>query len=123
MAGAIGRLGRAKVANPAVLTEPAWVRRLLIFATLAFLGLFLVVPLVAVFAEALNKGWQIYVQSIIDADARSAIGLTLMTAAISVPCNVIFGFAAAWAITKFQFRGKNILLTLIDLPFAVSPVI
>lgn len=90
---------------------------------LAFLTLFLFVPLVAVFYEALRKGWDVYVASITEADAWSAIKLTLITAAIAVPLNLVFGVAAAWAIAKFEFRGKNLLLTLIDLPFSVSPVI
>jgi sulfate transport system permease protein len=95
----------------------------LILIALLFLGLFVVTPLVAVFAEALDKGFGLYWESIKEPDARSAIYLTLTTAAIAVPLNTIFGLAAAWAITKFDFRGKNLLLTLIDIPFAVSPVI
>ncbi|HZV63998.1 MAG TPA: sulfate ABC transporter permease subunit CysW [Telluria sp.] len=89
---------------------------------LAFLTLFLFVPLVAVFAEAFKKGWQAYFAAITDPDAISAIKLTLNAAGISVPLNLVFGVAAAWAIAKFEFRGKSILLTLIDLPFSVSPV-
>jgi sulfate/thiosulfate transport system permease protein len=104
-------------------TEPAWVRRTLIAVALAFLALFLFVPLVAVFAEALKKGVDVYVAAIVEPDALAAIRLTLVTAAISVPLNCVFGVAAAWAIAKFDFRGKNLLLTLIDLPFSVSPVI
>lgn len=103
--------------------EPDWVRYLLIGVALAFLTLFLFVPLAAVFTEALKKGWDVYVESITDADAVSAIKLTLIAAAISVPLNLVFGVAAAWCIAKFEFRGKSILLTLIDLPFSVSPVI
>ncbi len=91
--------------------------------TLVFLAFFLLVPLAAVFSEALSKGWRVYVASITEPEALSAIRLTLLTAAVSVPLNLIFGLAAAWSITKFQFPGKNILITLIDLPFAVSPVI
>ena len=103
--------------------EPAWVRYTLIGVALTFLTLFLFVPLVAVFAQALGKGWDEYVTAIVDPDAISAIKLTLIAAAISVPLNLVFGVCAAWSIAKFEFRGKNVLLTLIDLPFSVSPVI
>lgn len=96
---------------------------LLIGVALGFLGLFILVPLLAVFSEALNKGIQLYFSALTEADARAAIKLTLLTAAIAVPINTIFGVVAAWAIAKFQFKGKNILITLIDIPFAVSPVI
>ncbi|HEY4542913.1 MAG TPA: sulfate ABC transporter permease subunit CysW, partial [Noviherbaspirillum sp.] len=108
---------------PAATVEPPWVRALLIAVALIFLTLFLFVPLAAVFAEALRKGWDAYLAAIVEPDALSAIRLTLLTAAIAVPLNLVFGVAAAWAIAKFQFRGKNLLLTLIDLPFSVSPVI
>ncbi|HEV7912684.1 MAG TPA: sulfate ABC transporter permease subunit CysW [Albitalea sp.] len=104
-------------------TEQAWVRRVLIAVALAFLAVFLFVPLVAVFAEALKKGVAVYLAAITEPDALSAIKLTLIAAAISVPLNLVFGVAAAWCIAKFDFRGKNLLLTLIDLPFSVSPVI
>ena len=103
--------------------EPAWVRRTLIGLALAFLTLFLFVPLISVFYEALKKGVDVYVAAITDPDAVSAIQLTLTAAAIAVPLNLIFGLAAAWAIAKFEFRGKNLLITLIDLPFSVSPVV
>ncbi|UMR30810.1 sulfate ABC transporter permease subunit CysW [Massilia sp. MB5] len=103
--------------------EPVWVRGVLIAVALTFLTLFLFVPLVAVFAEALKKGWETYVHAIVEDDAISAIKLTLLTAAIAVPLNLIFGVAASWCIAKFEFRGKSLLLTLIDLPFSVSPVI
>ena len=103
--------------------EPDWVRYLLIAVALAFLTLFLFVPLAAVFHEALKRGWDVYLESIRDPDAISAIKLTLIAAGISVPLNLVFGVAAAWAIAKFEFRGKSILLTLIDLPFSISPVI
>lgn len=106
-----------------VTTEAPWVRRLLIAVALGFIVLFLVVPLVAVFVEALRKGLDVYWAAIADPDARSAIRLTLVAAAIAVPLNLAFGIAAAWAIAKFEFRGKSVLLTLIDLPFSVSPVI
>lgn len=107
----------------AATAEPAWVRRVLIGITLAFLTLFLFVPLFAVFFEAFKKGVDVYLAAITEADARSAIWLTLVAAGISVPLNLVFGMAAAWCIAKFDFRGKNVLLTLIDLPFSVSPVI
>src|SRR4026208_826163 len=103
--------------------EPAWVRRTLIGLALVFLTLFLFVPLISVFSEALRKGAGVYFSSIVEPDALSAIKLTLIAAAIAVPLNVVFGVAAAWAIAKFEFRGKNLLTTLIDLPFSVSPVV
>jgi sulfate transport system permease protein len=104
-------------------SEPPAVRWLLIAVALGFIALFLVVPLVSVFAEALNKGFRFYFQTISDPLALSAVKLTLIAAGISVPLNCVFGVAAAWTIAKFDFHGKNILLTLIDLPFSVSPVI
>src|SRR5580704_8834144 len=103
--------------------DPAWVRWSLIAVALLFLGGFLVLPLAAVFAEALGHGVGAYFATFRDPDAISAIRLTLLTAAIAVPANLVFGVAASWAIAKFQFRGKSLLTTLIDLPFAVSPVI
>lgn len=109
--------------TPAATLEPLWVRVILLLVAFAFLTLFLFVPLVAVFYEGLRKGWDAYVASITEDDAWSAIKLTLLTAAIAVPLNLVFGVAAAWSIAKFEFRGKQILLTLIDLPFSVSPVI
>jgi sulfate transport system permease protein len=105
------------------LTEPAAVRWLLTFVALAFLGLFLVLPLLTVFVEAFDSGIGAYLESVREPDALSALYLTLIAAAIAVPANLIFGVAAGWAIAKFDFRGKNLLTTLIDLPFAVSPVI
>jgi sulfate transport system permease protein len=113
----------ARQQAPANLLEPGWVRYVLVGVALAFLTLFLFVPLVAVFTQALKDGWATYVQSILDPDAVSAIKLTLIAAVISVPLNLAFGLAASWAIAKFEFRGKSILITLIDLPFSVSPVI
>ena len=104
-------------------SEPFWVRALLITLALAFFGLFLLMPLAVVFAEAFKKGWAAYVAGFVNADALSAIKLTLLVAAIAVPLNLIFGVAAAWAIAKFEFRGKQVLITLIDLPFSVSPVV
>jgi sulfate/thiosulfate transport system permease protein len=103
--------------------EPRAVRWLLIATALAFLTLFLFVPLAFVFYEALKKGGGVYLAAISDPDALDAIRLTLLTAAIAVPLNLVFGVAAAWAIAKFSFPGKNVLTTLIDLPFSVSPVI
>ena len=111
------------VAVPSAARETVWVRVVLTAVALLFLMLFLFVPLLAVFAEALGKGWQAYVAAIVEPDALEAIKLTLTTAAIAVPLNLAFGLAASWAIAKFEFRGKNLLLTLIDLPFSVSPVI
>ena len=110
------------VARPSI-TEPAWLRRTLIGVSIAFLAAFLFVPLVSVFAEALRKGLGAYLDGIADPVALDAIRLTLLTAAIAVPLNLVFGVAAAWAIAKFQFPGRSFLITLIDLPFAVSPVI
>ena len=109
-------------AAPQIL-EPRWVRGALIAIALLFLTLFLFVPLVSVFYEALKKGWDAYAAAIVEEDAIAAIKLTLITAAIAVPLNLVFGVAASWCIAKFEFRGKSILLTLIDLPFSVSPVI
>ncbi len=105
------------------LTEPAAVRWLLTAVALGFLTLFLAVPLVAVFREALRSGWNSYIDAIREPDALSALKLTLIAACIAVPANLVFGVAAAWAIGKFQFRGRQLLITLIDIPFAVSPVI
>jgi len=113
----------AKVAQRRAIAEPAWVRWSLTALALAFLGLFLFVPLAAVFTEALRKGWETYLAAMIEPDALSAIKLTLIAAVIAVPLNLVFGVSAAWAIAKFDFRGKSLLITLIDLPFAVSPVI
>ena len=103
--------------------ESPLTRALLIGAALAFLALFLVLPLVAVFAQALDKGLAAYLASFTDPDAWAAIRLTLTTAGIAVPVNLVFGVAAAWAIAKFQFPGKTALVALIDLPFSVSPVV
>lgn len=103
--------------------DPAWVRALLIAISLIFLSLFLFLPLIAVFVEALRDGLSAYFTAITAPDTLSAIRLTLLTTCIAVPLNVVFGVAAAWAISRFEFRGKNLLITLIDLPVAVSPVI
>ena len=103
--------------------EPAWLRRTLIGVALAFFAVFLLLPLAVVFVEAFSRGWQTYLAALVEPDARSAIALTLTIAAIAVPLNLAFGLAAAWAIAKFEFRGKQLLITLIDLPFSVSPVV
>ncbi|MEI7445720.1 MAG: sulfate ABC transporter permease subunit CysW [Burkholderiales bacterium] len=112
----------AAARNPA-LTEPRWVRWTLIGIALAFLGLFLALPLVTVFMEAFRKGAGVYIASLTEPDAAAAIRLTLLVAFVAVPLNLVFGIAAAWAIAKFSFRGKQFLVTLIDLPFSVSPVV
>jgi sulfate transport system permease protein len=103
--------------------ESVLVRWALIGSALAFLGLFLVMPLAAVVVEALRKGLAAYFAALVEPDALAAVRLTLLAAAIAVPANLVFGVAAAWAIAKFDFRGKQLLITLIDLPFSVSPVI
>jgi sulfate transport system permease protein len=113
----------AAAERPEHLTEPFWIRAILIGGALLFLTVILILPLLSVFTEAFKKGIQLYFKSFTESDALSAIRLTLLTAAITVPLNTLFGVAAAWAITKFRFKGKNVLITLIDLPFAVSPVI
>lgn len=123
MARAVGRLAALLSRGGHARTEPWLVRSLLILVALAFLGLFLVVPLGAVFYEALRKGWSAYFASFRDPAALSAIKLTLLATGIALPLNLVFGLAASWAIAKFNFVGKNVLITLIDLPFAVSPVI
>jgi sulfate transport system permease protein len=104
-------------------TEAASVKGVLIVVTVLFLGVFLFFPLLVVFIEALRGGLRGYLASLVEPDAIAAIGLTLLVAAIAVPANLVFGVAAAWAIAKFEFRGKAFLITLIDLPFSVSPVI
>ena len=112
-------VGRLRLATD----ESFLIRWTLVGISLAFLTLVLFVPLIAIFAEALRKGWSVYAASITDPNALAATRLTLFTAAICVPLNLVFGVAAAWAIAKFEFRGKSVLISLIDLPFAVSPVI
>ncbi|MFT4047109.1 MAG: sulfate ABC transporter permease subunit CysW [Solimonas sp.] len=105
------------------ISEAPWVQWTLIALAVLFLLGFLLLPLITVFTEALRNGWQVYGNALREPDALAAIRLTLLTAAIAVPLNVVFGIAAAWAITKFQFRAKTLLISLIDLPFSVSPVV
>jgi sulfate transport system permease protein len=124
MAAHISRLQNPEAAAPPVpLTEPAFVRWLLIGISLVFLVVFLFIPLLSVFANAFQKGLEVYWESVREPTALAAVRLTLLTAAVAVPLNVAFGLAASWAITRFDFPGKNLLVTLIDLPFSVSPVI
>jgi sulfate transport system permease protein len=112
---------RSRYASNPAIREVASVRALVL--AISFFVTFLLLPLIAVFVEALRRGWAVYLAALVEPDAVSAIKLTLLTAAIAVPLNLIFGLAAAWAIAKFEFRGKSFLITLIDLPFSVSPVI
>jgi len=112
-----------RIAANQATSEAKWVRYVLIAITLLFLSLFLFIPLAAVFTEALRKGFDTYFAALVEPDAVSAIKLTLIATAISLPLNLVFGVSAAWAIAKFEFKGKSLLITLIDLPFAVSPVI
>lgn len=123
MAGSIALRAKITARPVASTTESALTRRLLIGVALVFLTLFLFMPLVLVFVYAFGQGLGTYFGAFAEPDARSAIRLTLITAAITVPLNTLFGVAAAWAIAKFEFKGKNVLITLIDLPFAISPVI
>ena len=119
----VRRSDEAAAPQNRVLPEPALAKAIIGGLGLAFLVLFLFIPLVAVFHGALEKGWQLFLASFEDPAGWHAIKLTLIVAAIAVPLNTIFGLAAAWAVTKFDFRGKSLLITLIDLPFAVSPVV
>lgn len=124
MAGAVAMsVSRAARTGAPATRDTAMTRFLLTGVALIFLGVFLVLPLVVVFTEALREGFGVYLKSFQDPDALSAIRLTLIAAGVSVPLNVVFGLCAAWAITKFKFRGRSLLVTLIDLPFAVSPVV
>ena len=116
----VSKKSAARVSN---LSEPAWVRCLLISVALGFLALFLLMPLASVFVQALDKGWEAYLAALHEPDTLSAIWLTLLTAAFCVPLNLLFGIVAAWAISKFSFPGKSLLITLIELPFSVSPVV
>jgi sulfate transport system permease protein len=129
-----GELARIEPAAPAAAAseaagfrraheDPPWVRRLLVAVALLFLGGFLLLPAAAVLVEAFRGGLEVWARAVTEADALAAIRLTLLVAAIAVPLNALFGIAAAWSLTRFRFRGQNLLLTLIDLPFGVSPVI
>src|SRR5262245_90529 len=118
-----GQEPSSRPARSSAITEPFLIRVVVIVIGLSFIGLFLVLPLIAVFAMALEKGLAPYFAAIADPDALAAIRLTLTVAAIAVPANLIFGLAAAWAIAKFEFAGKSLLITLVDLPFSVSPVV
>ncbi|MBT9500913.1 MAG: sulfate ABC transporter permease subunit CysW [Burkholderiaceae bacterium] len=130
MAGAAAALGIPALkrgaqryeSNPATREAP-WVKWTILTISLSFFALFLLMPLVAVFSEALRKGFGTYLAALVEPDALAAVQLTLLAAAIAVPLNLVFGVSAAWAITKFDFRGKHLLITLIDLPFSVSPVV
>lgn len=111
------------MSRDASITEPRWIRVLLTGSALGFLALLVVLPVAIIFFEALRKGFDVYLAAIVEPDAWAAIKLTLLVAGISVPLNMVFGLVASWSIAKFEFRGKAFLTTLIDLPFAVSPVI
>jgi len=124
MAGNVSTLAYvAKSRQRRSLGDPRWVRAALISIALLFVAVFVLAPLAVVFTEALRKGWQAYFSAFADPDARAAIRLTLLAAGIAVPLNLVFGLAASWAIAKFEFRGKALLIALIELPFAVSPVV
>jgi len=123
MAGAVQLRVRRGAPRARHLSEPAWLRWLLIAVVLAFLVIFLVLPLALVFTEAFSNGWAAYAAAIRNPDAIAALELTLLAAGIAVPANLAFGICAGWAIAKFDFTGKTFLITLIDLPFSVSPVI
>jgi len=128
VAGTAGGIARTEAATHAYQSrtatrDPRAVRWLLLAIGLGFFLVFLLLPVVIVFTEALRKGWSAYVAALIEPDALSAIRLTLLTALVAVPANLLFGIAAAWAIAKHDFRGKHLLVTLIDLPFSVSPVV
>jgi len=110
-------------AKPLTLNDSAWVRHTLVVISLLTIGLFLILPLATVLIAAFAKGWSTYAASLSEPDALAAMRLTLLTAAITVPLTTVFGVSASWAIARFEFRGKNLLITLIDLPFSVSPVI
>ncbi|MCV2217369.1 MULTISPECIES: sulfate ABC transporter permease subunit CysW [unclassified Thauera] len=113
----------ARFESRAATRETPLVKWLILGTALSFFAVFLLMPLIAVFVEALRKGWETYATALVDPDALSALRLTLLAAAIALPLNLVFGVCAAWAIAKFEFRGKHFLITLIDLPFSVSPVI
>jgi sulfate transport system permease protein len=133
MAGAVANIalhapaapihGAGRYETSTATREAPWIKWTIIGTSLAFFTLFLLMPLIAVFVEALRKGWSTYITALTDPDALSSIKLTLITALIAVPLNLVFGVAAAWCIAKFDFPGKRLLVTFIDLPFSVSPVI
>jgi sulfate transport system permease protein len=122
-AAGLARAGAARFQTNPATRDPAWIKILILAISLGFFALFLLLPLIAVFVEAFRRGWELYLAALVEPDAFSSIKLTLTVAAIAVPLNLVFGIAAAWAITKFDFRGKQLLITMIDLPFSVSPVI
>lgn len=115
--------GGPLISRNSAISEAPWVRRGLIVLALLFLLGFLLLPLIAVFAEALRNGWHTYVEALSEPDALAAVKLTLIAAGIAVPLNLVFGICAAWAVARFEFRGKTLLVSLIDLPFSVSPVV
>ena len=115
--------GASRFERNAATRDAPWVKALVIGVGLTFFLIFLLLPLIAVFLEAFRKGVDTYFASLVEPDALSAIRLTLLAAAIAVPLNLVFGISAAWAIAKFNFPGKQFLITLIDLPFSVSPVV
>ena len=121
--GAAQAIGQTRFEARAATRETPLVKWLILGTALTFFAVFLLMPLIAVFVEALRKGWETYATALVDPDALSALRLTLLAAAIALPLNLVFGVCAAWAIAKFEFRGKHFLITLIDLPFSVSPVI
>ncbi len=121
--GAAQAIGQTRFEARAATRETPLVKWLILGTVLSFFAVFLLMPLIAVFVEALRKGWETYATALVDPDALSALRLTLLAAAIALPLNLVFGVCAAWAIAKFEFRGKHFLITLIDLPFSVSPVI
>ena len=121
--GAAQAIGQTRFEARAATRETPFVKWLILGTALTFFAVFLLMPLIAVFVEALRKGWETYATALVDPDALSALRLTLLAAAIALPLNLVFGVCAAWAIAKFEFRGKHFLITLIDLPFSVSPVI
>ncbi|ASS66658.1 MULTISPECIES: sulfate ABC transporter permease subunit CysW [unclassified Paenibacillus] len=124
MAGTVTSRSSAKaVVRAKPVSEPRAVKWLLIGIAFVFLALIVLLPLLTVFIEGMKRGWDVYISALTDPDAVAALKLTLLVAVIAVPLNAVFGVAAAWLVTKFSFRGKNLLVTLIDLPFSVSPVI
>jgi sulfate transport system permease protein len=123
IAGGDARAGARRFESNVATRDPPWIKAVVLGVSLGFFALFLLMPLIAVFVEAFRRGWELYIAALVEPDAFSSIRLTLTIAATAVPLNLVFGVAAAWAITKFDFRGKQFLITLIDLPFSVSPVI